>query len=240
MHILSAPDTKCRFLVGFRDDGETQICQAMWLSRYASWLVTRCYAHASIWFLRSHRKEQLLCAYSSHWSCIQLACESSRGACVPCPVDHLHRPYPHLHLGMLLPWESTRWSIFTDLELHQLCEFITVKCGTHHADLCWNTGKHQCYLLLGGVLDGYWIVYMSYDNMWCRYLHPSVFHLLFQSWDGARNGMSRDQLAAFYFILSFWESDFPEEYMSIGINSFTELKGYLVLVYHQHYCWTMD
>jgi hypothetical protein len=44
---------------------------------------------------------------------------------------------------------------------------------------------------------------MSYDNMWCRYLHPSVFHLLFQSWDGARNGMSRDQLAAFYFILSF-------------------------------------
>uniref|UniRef100_A0A0E0LJ84 Uncharacterized protein n=1 Tax=Oryza punctata TaxID=4537 RepID=A0A0E0LJ84_ORYPU len=140
---------------------------------------------------------------------------------------------PHLHLGMLLLWESTRCSTVLDLQstdLHQLYEFRHSPCRAMslffveiqqaNNDVVVNGVVY--FLMDIGLRIRVMIIICGVGACINRYFICS-FNLGMEEWrDDIQGPISSS------FVLGE-ESDFPEEYMSIGINSFAELKGYLVL-----------
>uniref|UniRef100_A0A0E0E8T2 F-box associated beta-propeller type 3 domain-containing protein n=1 Tax=Oryza meridionalis TaxID=40149 RepID=A0A0E0E8T2_9ORYZ len=138
---------------------------------------------------------------------------------------------------------------FTDLELPQLCEVFTVKGGTGQGYARWRGKQSRQFFVemqkanSGVVVDGvvYFLMDALYDAMIISGLgagiHPDFifsFDLETEEW---REDIQGPISSSFVF-----DDDFdPQEYFSIWHQlRLAELKGYLVLVYHQRFCSTMD
>uniref|UniRef100_A0A0E0LIV0 F-box domain-containing protein n=1 Tax=Oryza punctata TaxID=4537 RepID=A0A0E0LIV0_ORYPU len=130
---------------------------------------------------------------------------------------------------------------FTDLEIPQLCEVITVKGGTGQAR--WRGKQSREFFVecqkanSGVVVNG--VVYFSIDSVYDSMIiggegagiHPDFicsFDLEVEEWrEDIQGPISRNFV---------YDMDFPVEYIAIWHQlSLAELKGYLVLVYFQSY-----
>uniref|UniRef100_I1Q8T6 F-box associated beta-propeller type 3 domain-containing protein n=1 Tax=Oryza glaberrima TaxID=4538 RepID=I1Q8T6_ORYGL len=138
---------------------------------------------------------------------------------------------------------------FTDLELPQLYEVFIVKGGTGQGHARWRGKQGRQFFVemqkanSGVVVNGvvYFLMDALYDAMIISGLgagiHPDFifsFDLETEEW---REDIQGPISSSFVF-----DGDFdPQECFSIWHQlCLAELKGYLVLVYHQRFCSTMD